>query len=341
MENLSGKPVRPAPESGKAERPLKEEEYCGLTSGEPCHEAGLIDAGKKLCGMCGNKAAIKGVWDCTRLIPQPSYERYDGLSYYPCPAPEADCPGFLKKPSVIRAPQPKKKGLPLPEGMKFIYIGAPRGKTKKGVPQHQGVVTVAWISPAPGVLHLGFSFCSPKDRWCKVTGRDMALPRLIHPLVIPFLYDAQRTVHEVVRAVLSHDFVRLAALSPGATMWRLVPPWTKGLAKRMRAKARVAKLVAAMKRPRFTHAAGAFAFMDPFFNPPRQEGKSLAEKILSHPWQSGPDKMCFMNEAAAVSPEAWDKLTKNVRRRFIGAPPIGHSLAILARMMADIANLEK
>lgn len=134
--------------------------------------------------------------------------------------------------------QSKKKGLPVPDGVKFLYLGRP----SKGVNwshkdweyYQQGVVTVAWIESSPGVLHLGFSFCSPKDRWCKITGRDMAMARLLTPIVIPFLYDAKRTVHEVVRAVVTHDFMRLAALTPGATMiWERVPSWTMGLAKRL------------------------------------------------------------------------------------------------------------
>ena len=173
-------------------------------------------AGKQQCGMCAKKR--KNQWRCAdKLV---------------CPTTAKLCIGYVPK-SLNKAVPPKKKGLPVPEGVKFLYVGAPRGKTKKGVPQHQGVVTVAWISPTPGILHLGFSFCSPKDPWCKATGRDMALARLIHPLVIPFLYSPKRTVHEVTRAVLSHDFERLAALTPGATMWERVPSWTRGLAKRM------------------------------------------------------------------------------------------------------------
>ena len=129
--------------------------------------------------------------------------------------------------------QEKKCGLPVPPGVSLLYVGAPRGKTSKGVSQHQGVVTVAWIESSPGTLHLAFAFCSPEDRWCKATGRDMALARLLHPLVMPFLYSPKRTVHETVRAVLTHDFMRLAALAPGATMLGMVPSWTKALVKRM------------------------------------------------------------------------------------------------------------
>ena len=119
--------------------------------------------------------------------------------------------------------QEKKRGLPVPQGVKFLYYGRPG----------PGVVTVAWIIPSPGILRLGFAFCSPGDKWCKIAGRDMALARLLHPLVMPFLYSPKRTVHETVRAVLTHDFQRVTALSPGATMLGTVPSWTKDLAKRL------------------------------------------------------------------------------------------------------------
>ena len=121
--------------------------------------------------------------------------------------------------------QEKKRGLPVPQGVRFLYYGRPG----------PGVVTVAWIIPSPGILHLGFAFCSPGDKWCKIAGRDMALARLLHPLVMPFLYSPKRTVHETVRAVLTHDFMRLAALAPGATMWGAVPSWTRRLGARMEA----------------------------------------------------------------------------------------------------------
>ena len=158
--------------------------------------------------------------------------------------------------------QEKKCGLPVPPGVSLLYVGAPRGKTSKGVSQHQGVVTVAWIESSPGTLHLAFAFCSPEDRWCKATGRDMALARLIHPLVIPFLYSPKRTVHEVVRAVLTHDFVRLAALFPRMTMRERVPSWTMRLGERI-GKTRVvaiyklpgsaAKIIASLKEFEIKH----------------------------------------------------------------------------------------
>jgi hypothetical protein len=129
-----------------------------------------------------------------------------------------------------RPPQPKKKGLPVPEGVKFLYFGRP----ESGSREHQGVVTVAWIESSPGILVMGFSFCSPADSWCKITGRKIAMKRLYeHPLVMPFLYSPKRTVQETVRAMLTHDFERLAGIAPGVTIWGTVPSWTKNLAKRL------------------------------------------------------------------------------------------------------------
>lgn len=258
-------------------RPLSTEEIAGLAAGDPFKEHGTVAVGKKECGLCGWKRAGKGDWRCTH----PGWIPALPLCFFTPP-----CPLFLKKPSVIRPPQPKKKGLPVPEGVKFLYIGAPRGKTKKGVPQHQGVVTVAWIEPSPGTLHLGFSFCSPKDRWCKVTGRDMAMARLLTPVVIPFLYDAKRTVREVVRAVVTHDFMRLAALAPGATMiWEQVPSWTMGLAGRI-------------------ETPYLFRFL-------------LAHRNLS-------DESILVDESEAISRK-----------------PKPTAEQIVARMMTDIANLDK
>ena len=94
-------------------------------------------------------------------------------------------------------------------------------------------MTVAWITPAPGILHLGFSFCSPKDRWCKITGRDMAMERLYDdPLVVPYLYDAKRTTLDVVRAVLTHNR-RLTAFADAVPPLLRVPDWTKALGWKM------------------------------------------------------------------------------------------------------------
>lgn len=182
-------------------------------------------AGKKLCGMCCFKQT--GKWAC------------GNISRFKCPTEgSGKCLGF--SPKLLRkkdAQGSQKKSLPVPAGVKFLYIGAPKGKTKKGVLQHQGVVTVAWIESSPGLLCVAFSFCSPADPWYKATGRDMAIRRLNeHSLVIPFLYDAKRTVHEVTRAVLSHDFKRLEVVAKTRVILIKGPSWTRNLAKRMETK---------------------------------------------------------------------------------------------------------
>lgn len=270
-------------------------------------------AAKKECGMCGYKAAGKGVWECTHSARFPCP---NGLKHSRSMEPNWVCPGFLKKPSVPRPPQPKQKGLPVPLGVKFLYIGRPPGLClhqdlwrhlslpKTGSRTHQGVVTVAWIEPTPGILHLGFSFCSPEDPWCKATGRDMALARLLHPLVIPYLYSPKKTVHEVARAVLTHDFGRIAALSPGVTMWERVPSWTRGLGKRMEEKERMVggRIRRLRVPPIHSHAADAFAFMASSFIPPRREGKLLAE--VARDFNQGFEKEAARRETEAKAREA-------------------------------------
>lgn len=250
MIDLSGKPEAPRVPRPE-ERPLSAEETAGLAMGDPFGEHGQPDArhenaaGKMLCGMCAWK--VKNKWECAW--------RRSG----PCPKEKAECVGFSQKPLRKKGAQGgKKKGLPVPEGVKFLYIGRPRHKTpamealdrafgprleqvfgpqNADYGDHKGVVTVAWITPAPGVLHLGFSFCSPEDPWCKAKGRDMAAARLRWLMMtVPFLYDAKRTVYEVARAILSHDFDLLKPLCLAIADWghSRVPSWTKGLVRRVK-----------------------------------------------------------------------------------------------------------
>jgi hypothetical protein len=214
------------------------------------------DDGKKQCGLCAHKAEHR-VWVCTRAIPQPASEKYAGWVNYPCPAP-SDCPGFERKPEVVRNLQVKRKGLPVPKGMKFLYLGlpgsgvifiGPKSQKQAGSQDHEGVVTVAWISPAPGILHLGFSFCNPghpgvpprsdfkgrpavrPDSFCKAEGRDYAMKNLYDdPLAYSFLYNAKRAVCDVVKATLNHD-PRLKQFASVPPLLK-VPSWTKNLGKR-------------------------------------------------------------------------------------------------------------
>lgn len=315
--------------NGKEERPLSE--TAGFAKGDPFKEHNLPEdfanviadelarpdrhedaAGKELCGMCGHKVKGKG-WRCSKLNLS---AKGPGIPAFTCPAPGAACYGFSKKPTVQRPPQPKKKGLPVPPGVKFLYFGRPKGSH-----DHHGVVTVAWIEPSPGTLHLGFSFCSPKDPWHKTTGRDIALTRLLHPLVIPFLYSPRRTVHEVTRAVMSHDFVRLAAIAPGVTMWGIIPSWTKDLAKRMWPKKITTEFSKTLSYKLLTRRQPRSPKpLITFISTPRHMGKSLFFKYC-------------VEEPAEISPEAWERL-ENVLRR---TRPRPSPLDIITRMFVDIA----
>ena len=121
--------------------------------------------GKKQCGLCAHKTQMKA-WKCTRS---------DGE--YNCPA-KTDCCGFEKKPTVQRKSQPRKKGLEIPPGVKFIYLGRPGDSCiapllypkRVGSRDHQGIVTVAWMLPNPDTLYLGFSFCNPGQKGVPPSG---------------------------------------------------------------------------------------------------------------------------------------------------------------------------
>jgi hypothetical protein len=187
--------------------------------------------GKRLCGLCGHKSAKKGDWTCTKTIPQPTLKKYELFSHYPCPAPDGDCPGFEKCPQVTRPTQTKPERLAVPPGMIFLYINR---------------VTIAVLlcgeEVSPNNIHMGFAFChsgNPKkgikpDRFCKATGRNVAMKHLCDdPLIIGYLYDPIRVAREVTRAVLSHDFGRLSRFADFTPHFkRQVPGWTTAISKR-------------------------------------------------------------------------------------------------------------
>lgn len=251
------------------EQPLSTQESAGLAAGD------LLAAGKGQCGKCLKKR--KNQWRCA-----------DKLS---CPTTAFRCIGYVLKKSLDRIVPPKKKVPPAPPGVKFLYFGRPRrqpqqrhkglpdllqhllGHPKNGSLEHHGVVTVAYsIAERVPLVEIAFSFCSPKDRWCKATGRDMAITRLHNsPITVPYIYSPKRTMHEVVRAILSHDFQRLERLIPGMKAWGncRVPSWTKDLAERMERKEITASEInrtlgrPANWRPDPTHAADAFTYLLP------------------------------------------------------------------------------
>lgn len=202
-----------------------------LLSGTPFVNADRHEnaAGKKLCGMCRYRAAEKGFWRCSG-VPIPG--KHGGVYFHTCPAPNGKCYGWHSKPSTPRPPPPKKEGLPVDTETKFIYIGRPPG----------GVVTVAYaIAEKSHIVEIAFSFCSPKDRWCKAIGRSLANERLgDRYLTIPYLYSPSRVVREVAEAAIKHDWEVLFCMANYAQsdlrpFKRSIPGWTKNLAKRMEA----------------------------------------------------------------------------------------------------------
>jgi hypothetical protein len=230
-------------------------------------------AGKKLCGMCKSKVAVKGDWRCSRFQKVPSHNIYGvlhtrGIPVYPCPAPNGDCAGFEPKPSKPRPPQSKKKPLRIPPGVTFIYIGRPRGDAR----EHHGVVTVAMISPSPGILHLGFSFCSPSDPWCKITGRDLTLARLINPIKVSYLYSPRQTALEVAKAVMAHDF-ELLRVRLSTPFLAKIPSWTKKLA------AKIEQKKENLKRVQWLISRGQTMRVSPPLPPPAGSFFDLRKKV--------------------------------------------------------------
>ena len=234
------------------------QDLSGNPGNKPTANFAEIEAAiKRMCGTCSFKEP--GQWVCTHPAEYPCPNGSHSLSL----DPKWVCPGFLMKHTIPPFRQVKMKGLPVPPGVKLLYFGHRSILMGKhmGALGHHGVVTVAWIEPTPGTLHLGFSFCSPKDPRRKIGGRDIALTRLLHPVVIPFLYSPRRTVHEVTRAIMSHDFVRLAAIAPGVTMWGMIPSWTKDLAKKVWPPHRRTKLLIWNRIRPLTHAADAMGYL--------------------------------------------------------------------------------
>jgi hypothetical protein len=61
--------------------------------------------------------------------------------------------------------------------LKFYHV--------KGGDSPDDVVTVATFVMPNGMVSMAFAFCSKKDRFCRATGRDIALTRL-HNLSSPY-----------------------------------------------------------------------------------------------------------------------------------------------------------
>ena len=191
-------------------------------------------AGKKLCGMCGFKEVPQGIWRCTKRPPPPT-------TFYISPAPEGKCSGFERKEEVVRnldlgAARPK-----IPAGVRFLYFGRPTGSNR-----HRGVMTVAYrVDPMQSQMGVGFSFCSPKDRWIKAIGQDLALRRLKEGIIFaPYLYHPRRLVVQIARGLMERRLIEVNNVcsyyqpvsSPpkgSGGVARLVPGWAPNLAKRL------------------------------------------------------------------------------------------------------------
>jgi hypothetical protein len=213
--------------------------------------------------------------------------------------------------------------MPIPPDVTFLYFGKPQG----GARAHHGVITVA-MRVKGHCLHLGFSFCSSKDPWCKAMGRDMALARLLNPtIIIPCLYFPKRTAQEVAMAVARHDFDLLETLCPGSKAWGhcRVPSWTRKLGRVIRTATEISRR---MKRFHRTHAADALGYLTRIKAAP---GSPID-------WARHLRGGAPIDEAAEISPETWARLDKVLQERTHKPKPT--AAQILARMMRDISELE-
>ena len=225
------------------------------------------------------------------------------------------------------------------------------------------------------LIEISFAFTNmgnPKkgvrpDQHCRAEGRRQALKRLKdHYLTIPYLYSPERTIHEVVRAVLKHDWRVLFAnanyvKSDLRPFQRSVPGWTKDLAKRMETRrvSGISKLFR-FRRPDTAQAIDALHFalcLDPFgvHSIPRREEKLQREFLnigeLSEtlnrlePGKSLGEKVAAMRREAvnqeATRLEADATHERLLRHKASHAPKYTPVLSLnsLFRILADIDTL--
>src|SRR5208337_2831734 len=155
------------------------------------------------------------------------------------PQESGRCPGFTKKDRIVHAEFfPRLK---IPEGVRFIYFGRPAGNNR-----HHGVMTVAYqLDKQQRQVSIGFSFCSPKDRWVKTIGQELALRRLKEGIIFaPYLYQPHQLVVQIARALMEHRLLEVNNVcsyyqpvsSPpqgSGGVARLVPGWVRDLAERL------------------------------------------------------------------------------------------------------------
>jgi len=99
--------------------------------------------------------------------------------------------------------------------------------------RHDGIVTlVIELDPNRRRMKLGFSFCSPSDRFNKKEGHKNARYRLEYcPIEIPVLYQADHAAGEVLKALCIRDWGTLEQVTDleiYTSAWRkAVPGWAK------------------------------------------------------------------------------------------------------------------
>ena len=99
--------------------------------------------------------------------------------------------------------------------------------------RHGGVVTlVLEMDNNRRRIKIGFSFCSPGDRFTKRVGHEYAQARLnACPIEVPVLYNAEAAVGDVLKALCMRDWENLeqvTTLEIYTAAWRkAVPGWAK------------------------------------------------------------------------------------------------------------------
>jgi hypothetical protein len=179
----------------------------------------------------------------------------------------------------------------------------------------------------------------------------MAAARLLTPtMTIPFLYDTKRTVREVVKALLSHDFGKLEMLCPGSIAWghARVPSWTKDLAERMeRREITATEINLRMGRPKGwrpdpTHIMDAITFA---FRPPRLADlaiKAVPGSPIDLAREKGAARRAKAYEVQEAARLEADATHENLLRHKAGHAPKYTpilSLNSLLRILADIDKL--
>lgn len=119
-------------------------------------------------------------------------------------------------------PEKKKlKKLNVPPGTTLRYYGWSRSRNNRA---HRGVVTCA-SRVHQGRVWLGLAWCSPKDQFSRVAGRNLALERLYDdPVILPFLASPLKAQEEFIAAACLGKVPRNSEIFIVPPQFR-VPSW--------------------------------------------------------------------------------------------------------------------